>query len=382
MMYENGMTDAELRMEMTRTAYNRYLRYGVATNALLSDTNPIAGYLLPEEFETKLTDAMNSIGVIRSLCTEVKTSVDRIMPIVNGHGQPQWVPEGGTIPMVRDTFDRVVLDSHVLAATIRVTSELLKESAIDIEQYLADSFADRMAPAEEEAFIAGDGVDKPLGLIHQAKVGCESQTVGVVSIEDVLNLIFSVPERHHRNGVLLMNEQTLLELYKQCMSQGTNLWFGRTNDGKDDTIFGYRIVRCSAMPSVESGNTPILFGDFKKVYINECGNAVFLMNTVTMNKLRCALGADAHDWITSRRDGSLLLMDNPVMLCNAMPFIRKGSVPMLFGDFSKVSIKDCGCDEMQQEPCNGSPDRLVYTMTGYMNCVLEDKQAIWGLKII
>ena len=111
-------------------------------------------------------------------------------------------------------------------------------------------------------------------------------------------------------------------------------------------------------------------------------NAVFLMNAVTMNKLRCALGVDAHDWITNRRDGSLLLMDKPVMLCNAMPFIRKGSVPMLFGDFSKVSIKDCGCDEMQQEPCNGSPDRLVYTMTGYMNCVLEDKQAIWGLKII
>ena len=222
MMYENGMTDAELRMEIIRTAYNRYLRYGVTTNALLSDTNPIAGYLLPEEFETKLTDAMNSIGVIRSLCTEVKTSVDRIMPIVNGHGQPQWVPEGGTIPMVRDTFDRVVLDSHVLAATIRVTSELLKESAIDIEQYLADSFADRMAPAEEEAFIAGDGVDKPLGLIYQAKVGCETQTVGVVSIEDVLNLIFSVPEKHRRNGVLLMNEQTLLCTSSACRREPTS----------------------------------------------------------------------------------------------------------------------------------------------------------------
>ena len=111
-------------------------------------------------------------------------------------------------------------------------------------------------------------------------------------------------------------------------------------------------------------------------------NAVFLMNAVTLNELRRVLGADAHDWITSRRDGSLLLMDKPVMLCNAMPFIRKGSVPILFGDFSKVSIKDCGRDELQQEPCNGSSDGLVYTMTGYMNCVLEDKQAIWGLKII
>ena len=110
-------------------------------------------------------------------------------------------------------------------------------------------------------------------------------------------------------------------------------------------------------------------------------NAVFLMNAVTLNELRRALGADAHDWITSRRDGSLLLMDKPVMLCNAMPFIRKGSVPILFGDFSKVSIKDCGRDELQQEPCNGNPDGLVCTVTGYLNCVLEDKRAIRGLKI-
>lgn len=111
-------------------------------------------------------------------------------------------------------------------------------------------------------------------------------------------------------------------------------------------------------------------------------NAVFLMNAVTLNELRRVLGADAHDWITSRRDGSLLLMDKPVMLCNAMPFIRKGSVPILFGDFSKVSIKDCGRDEMQQESCNVIPDGLVCTMIGYMNCALEDKQAICGLKII
>ena len=122
-----------------------------------------------------------------------------------------------------------------------------------------------------------------------------------------------------------------------------------------------------------------LYTSLPKVYRQ---NAVFLMNAVTLNELRRALGADPHDWITSRRDGSLLLMDKPVMLCNAMPFIRKGSVPILFGDFSKVSIMDCGRVELQQEPCNGSSDRLLCTMTGYMNCALEDKRAIWGLKII
>ena len=140
-----------------------------------------------------------------------------------------------------------------------------------------------------------------------------------------------------------------------------------------------RDVNMCAASKITGQAITALYTSLPKVYRQ---NAVFLMNAVTMNKLRCALGVDAHDWITNRRDGSLLLMDKPVMLCNAMPFIRKGSVPILFGDFSKVSIKDCGRDEMQQEPCNRNDNMLVCTMTGYMNCALEDKRAIWGLKII
>ena len=138
-----------------------------------------------------------------------------------------------------------------------------------------------------------------------------------------------------------------------------------------------REVNMCAASKITGQAITALYTSLPKVYRQ---NAVFLMNAVTMNKLRCELGVDAHDWITNRRDGSLLLMDKPVMLCNAMPFTR--NVPILFGDFSKVSIKDCGRDEMQRESCNGSSDRLLCTMTGYMNCVLEDRQAIWGLKII
>ena len=166
----------------------------------------------------------------------------------------------------RHAFDRVNLDSHKLAAIIRVASELLKESAIDIEEYLASTFADRLAVAEEEAFLAGDGVDKPLGLIHQAKVGCTTENAGTVSLQDVLNLIFSVPEKHRRNGTLLMNDNTLLQLYQEAMAQGKQLLFD-----KPDTFFGMRIVRCASMPDAQPGSIPILFGNFKQVYINNNG---------------------------------------------------------------------------------------------------------------
>ncbi len=249
-----------------RIACDQYLRRGIQTPEVLNEAPSGVGYLLPQHLESKLVNALNTISVLRPLCTEVTTTGDSALPIVNGHGKASWVPEGHPIPLVKDAFDRVNLDSHKLAGIVRVTSELLKDSAIDIEAYLATTFADRLAVSEEEAFLAGDGVDKPLGLIHQTKVGCTTENAGTVSLQDVLNLIFSVPEKHRRNGTLLMNDNTLLQLYKQSAAQGPSLWFG-----SDGTFFGMHIVRCAAMPDAVPGSIPILFGDFKQVYINNNG---------------------------------------------------------------------------------------------------------------
>lgn len=257
----------DTRTDTLRRAYNQYLRRGIQASELNDVSMDGMGYLLPQRLEAKLVDAVNTVSVLRPLCTEVTTSGDSALPIVNGHGKAAWVAEGHPIPMVKDAFDRVNLGSHKLVAIIRVTNELLKDSAVDIEAYLANTFADRMAVGEEEAFIAGDGADKPLGLICQAKVGCTTESAGSISIEDVLKLIFSVPEKHRRKGTLLMNDNTLLSLYRQCDALGTNLWLG-----KDDTFFGYHIVRCASMPDAAPGSMPILFGDFKQVYINNNGD--------------------------------------------------------------------------------------------------------------
>ena len=110
-------------------------------------------------------------------------------------------------------------------------------------------------------------------------------------------------------------------------------------------------------------------------------NAVFLMNTVTLNELSRSLGVD-RNLLSSRDDGTFVLIDQPIVLCNAMPFISKGNVPILFGDFGKVSIEDCGRDELQQEPCEGNPGTQQYTLTGYMDCMLEEQLAVRGIKIV
>lgn len=110
-------------------------------------------------------------------------------------------------------------------------------------------------------------------------------------------------------------------------------------------------------------------------------NAVFLMNTVTLNELSRNLGLE-RDLISNRDDGTFTLMDKPVVLCNAMPFIREGNVPILFGDFSKVSIEDCGRDKLQEEAYDGNPGSMQCTLTGYIDCMLEEQLAVRGIKIV
>lgn len=289
----------------TRASYDRYIRRGEKSDALPYDMDPANGYLLREEMEEKLVNTLCANNVLRSLCTGIKTSYNAYLPIVSSHGKAEWVPDGAAVPLVRDTFDRAVLDSNTLAATIRVTKELLKDSAIDIEQYLADTFADRLADSEEAAFIAGDGMDKPKGLIHQVKIGCETTAAGTVSLDDVLNLIFSVPEKYRRRGVLLMNDATLLNLYLQCAEQSSNLWFGKNRDGQD-TFFGVRIACCGSMSDVASGQVPVLFGDFCQVYINDCGKR----SIKRLNELYAA--SDHVGFMLSQRSGIKLTVPEAV----------------------------------------------------------------------
>ena len=111
-------------------------------------------------------------------------------------------------------------------------------------------------------------------------------------------------------------------------------------------------------------------------------NAVFVMNAVTLHELYRTLRYGTRNLLTSRDDDSFMLMNVPIAFCNSMPCIGAGSVPILYGDFGKMRIEDCGRGALQQKPRDGHPDDVVCSMTGYVNYTLLDRQAVKGLKVI
>lgn len=148
--------------------------------------------------------------------------------------------------------------------------------------------------------------------------------------------------------------------------------------GKDSNSGLLQMVETNSVSRITGQAITDLYNSVPKSYRK---NAVFLMNTVTLNELSRSLGLE-RDLISCRDDGTFTLMDKPIVLCNAMPFIREGNVPILFGDFSKVSIEDCGRDKLQQEPCEDNPGTQQYTLTGYMDCMLEEQLAVRGIRIV
>ena len=128
----------------------------------------------------------------------------------------------------------------------------------------------------------------------------------MVSIEDVLNLIFSLPEKHRHHATLLMNDNTLLQLYREAMAQGKQLLFGKTADGRTDTFFGMPIARCASMPDSRAGSIPVLCGDFRQVYINDCGKRCIKR----LNELYAA--SDHVGFMLSQRSGIKLTVPEAV----------------------------------------------------------------------
>ena len=107
-------------------------------------------------------------------------------------------------------------------------------------------------------------------------------------------------------------------------------------------------------------------------------NAVFMMNVVTLHELCLAPGAGN----LLSHQGGFRLLGKPVVLCDSMPCTKKGSVPILYGDFSQISIEDCGRDELWQECRSEDSGAARCAMTGYLNCTLVDRQAVWGMKLM
>lgn len=264
------------------------------------------GYTVPDEFEHQLIQGLEEENIMRGLVHVISTgSGEHKIPIVASHGSGSWVEEENQIPESDDAFSQITLSAHKFATMIRVSRELLNDSAFDIAGYIAHEFVRRAGAAEEAAIISGDGSHKPYGLLHAtygAETGVTAASATAITADELIDLQHSLKSSYRRNACFIMNDATVAAIRKLKDGEGQYIWKTGLTEGAPDTIFNQKVLVTNSMPLIGAGNKVILYGDYSYYWLAEReGRSLERLNELY------AVTDQVGFKLTERLDGRLIL---------------------------------------------------------------------------
>ena len=278
------------------------------TNALQIGTDSEGGYLVPDEYERTLLEALEEENIFRQMAKVIKTSSgDRKIPVVASKGTASWIDEEGAYPESDDSFGQVSIGAYKLGTMIKVSEELLNDSVFDLQSYISREFARRIGAKEEEAFFTGDGKGKPLGVLAAAggaETGVTAASATAVTADELMDLYYSLKSPYRKKSVWVLNDSTIKAIRKLKDNNGQYLWQPSLAAGTPDMILGRPIKTSAYMPAMAAGAKTIAFGDFSYYWIADRQGRSFKR----LNELFAATGQVG--FLASQRvDGKMILAE-------------------------------------------------------------------------
>ena len=246
------------------------------SNTLRIGSDSEGGILVPDEFENTLIDKLKDENIIRSLATVITSSNgEKKIPVVASHGSAEWTEEGSEYKESDDSFSTVLLGAHKLSTIIKVSEELLNDSAFNVESYIAEEFGRRMGAAEESAFINGDGSGKPTGFLQNGETGLTAASSAAITADEIIDLYHSLRTSYRKNAVFITNDSTIKAIRKLKDSTGQYLWQTGLQAGQPDTILNRPVYTSAYVPEIASGNKIMAFGDLSYYWISDRQSRAF-----------------------------------------------------------------------------------------------------------
>ena len=275
-------------------------------NALKEGVDSEGGYLVPDEFENTLVQSLREENIVRGNATVIKTnSGSHKIPVVTTKGTASWIDEEGAIPEGDDAFGQQTIGAHKVGTIIKVSEELLNDSAFDLENYFATEFARRIGDKEEDAFFNGNGESKPLGIFADeggADVGVTAASATAITADEIINLFYSLKAPYRKHAVWVFNDATIAQIRKLKGTDGQYLWQKALHEGDHETLLGKPIFTSPFVPEIGAGNKVAAFGNFKFYWIGD-------RQGITFKRLneRYADSGQIGFLATKRLDGKLIL---------------------------------------------------------------------------
>ncbi len=240
------------------------------------------GYTIAPLWRNEIVEAMKAYGGMRQAATVITTDSGADLPFITNDDTGnvgELLAESGTASEQDTSFGQRILKAFMYdSKVVRVSFQLLQDSAFDLPGYLTQIFATRLGRVTNTHYTNGLGGNQPNGIVTDATSGVTAAGQTAVTYDELLDLVHSVdPAYRSMPGVGFMFPDTALRsLRKLKDGEGQYLWSQGTTVGQPDRLAGYPYIINQDLATMATGTKSILFGNLAAYYIRDTSDMMVL----------------------------------------------------------------------------------------------------------
>lgn len=257
----------------------KYLRKGIDSaelKAMSVDSDEDGGYLVTPAMSAEVvkkvfeSSPMRQLASIQTISTDALEMLEDLDEAASGWvGETASRPETGS-PQIK----KIVIPVHELYAQPKSTQKLLDDAAFNVEMWLSEKVSEKFARDEATAFMSGNGVGKPKGILAydagtsygQIEQVQTSTSLAIVA-DDLIDLQYSLKADYKTNAAWMAQRATIKAFRKFKDTQGKYLWEPGLNGSAQSTLLGHNVYEANDMQAnAVAGNLSVAFGNFKAGY--------------------------------------------------------------------------------------------------------------------
>lgn len=270
--------------EYTQKAFGQFLRKGAAApeiKSLSGNNDPDGGFLVPTEVSSSIHERLNELSFFRQIAAITPVSVNDFEALVSTkNADVGWTDEtSARIDTDGPQFTKVKIPAHEIYARLTITQRLIDDSSVDLESWINAHITRHMAQKETDAFLNGDGTNKPKGILSCIGVGADKISALTTGrnggfkddsgSDALLNLMGNLKTPYLQGACWIMSRSAEIAIRKlKDPNQMHFIWQAPQGNDTQAKLFGYPVYITDYMPALtaEKNRYSVLFGNFKEGY--------------------------------------------------------------------------------------------------------------------
>nr|WP_136252871.1 phage major capsid protein [Ningiella ruwaisensis] len=268
-----------------KEGFLKFMRKGdaskIETKAVNLGDDAEGGFAVPEELDRAILELERDVSPMRQVCNAITVSGSNYRKLVNlGGAASGWVGEEAARPETdAPTLAQLTASMGEIYANPAATQQSLDDIFFNAEAWISSEVATEFAEQEGEAFLTGNGTNKPKGILaHTLSASPDAtRTFGqiqritaagttAVTGDELITLIHSMKKAYRMGASFMMNSLTVSAIRKLKDSEGNYLWRPGLEAGAPSALLGYSIVENEDVPDLAANANGILFGNFNRAY--------------------------------------------------------------------------------------------------------------------